>query len=368
MAQDLSQYGIAVLPLMNDTSRVKWESAIWTAMDEFPEYKIKGNDAQRVLGGFGALGNPSSFHHPVVRSLRRMVKRNVVPVLREYSLKVIGQTEHVNLESMFDRLCVRYEPFLRPPAEVWHRDIYDTEAYKLRPLPKSLPGDREDIVLGGWLNLDHREQTFVGLVGSHDEPISGIKGFAKFNDSEIVQFRFNDRLKEQGSQLYGDTLRTNSKGEIVVPPGHLILFLQRTIHSIKTGVQPNTPALRFFHGFRLTGENVPLFNHDEVVQWGGVPRIPSGQIPTMFSQNHYAAFVNASTSRWRDWGNMTFKEECLYERTSSGYTYKTPGSIDNINPIVNKTRSMPSLTEMHLMSEEFAYSVSDRAVVSPEPL
>lgn len=368
-AKDLSEFGVAVVPVMDASSRSWWEEAVWTAMDEFPEYKVKGKTAQRVLGGFGAFGNPSSYHHPVVRSLRSKIKRLAVkPVLKEYAEDVIGQTDDVNLESLFDRLCVRYEPFLRPGAELWHRDIYDAKEFKLRSLPRSLPDGRDDIIIGGWLNLDHREQHFVALVASHDEPFSGAKGFAKFSEAEIARFRFNERLQGQASRFFGNTLRTNTNGEIIVPPGHLILFVQRIIHSVKSGQQPDTPALRFFHGFRLTGEEIPLIPHNDVIENGGVPRIPSGQIPPMFSKNHYAAFAKATGARWREWGANTFKDVCLFERSSSGYVYKTPGSKNNRNVFANKNRAMPSLSEMGLMSEEFAYSDADKAIVSPQPL
>ena len=53
------------------------EDNIFKMLDEMPEYKIQGREVQRVLGGFGALGNPSSFHHPIVQDLRNDLKKNV---------------------------------------------------------------------------------------------------------------------------------------------------------------------------------------------------------------------------------------------------------------------------------------------------
>lgn len=368
-ADDLNRYGVVVLPVMNEAERSWWEESMWQAMDQFPEYKVKGKATQRVLGGFGALGNPASFHHPMVRRLRGKIKRLAVgPVLKDYAENVLGDGNSVKLESLFDRLCVRYEPFLRPAAETWHRDIYDAKQYNLRPLPKSLPDGREDIILGGWLNLDHREQHFVALLGSHDEPISGTQGFARFNEAEIAQFGFNERLHEQSSMSYGSTLRTNAGGEIIVPAGHLVLFVQHIIHAVKSGEQPKTPALRLFHGFRLTGEDIPLIPHDEVIEKGGVPRIPSGQLPPMFSKNHYAAFAKATGGRWREWGATTFKDECLFERSTRGYVYKTPGSKNNRDVFVNKNRTMPSLQEMGLMTEDFMYADADRDIMRPQSL
>jgi hypothetical protein len=368
-ANDLSKYGVAVVRAMDKESREQCENSVWNAMDEFPEFKLKGKDVQRVLGGFGALGNPSSFHHPVVRDLRKDIKHRLVqPMLHEYAKHTTGQTEGVYVEMLFDRLCVRDERNKRPSPEAWHRDVYEAEEYKLRPLPNSLPGGHKDIIFGGWINVDHREQQFVGLVGSHKLTFTGVKGFSTFNKVEITDLGFEDRLKAQAMQSYGNTLRTNIKGEIVVPPGHIILFNQGIIHSIKSGPQPNTPALRIFHGFRLTGDKSPLFDIDDVIEHGGVPRIPSGQLPPMYSKNHYSAFVSTTSSRWREWGHNTFQENCLFERNSSGYAYKTPGSKNNANALCNKARSMPSLTEMQLMSDMYVYSASDKAIMSPEAL
>lgn len=64
-AKALHKYGVVVVPVYTtDTERKKWEDRFWQALDEMPEYKVRGKTAQRVLGGFGAFGNPSSFHHP----------------------------------------------------------------------------------------------------------------------------------------------------------------------------------------------------------------------------------------------------------------------------------------------------------------
>lgn len=53
-AKDLHEFGVTVVPVLDDESRKSWEALLFQAMDEFPEYKVKGREAQRVLGGFGA--------------------------------------------------------------------------------------------------------------------------------------------------------------------------------------------------------------------------------------------------------------------------------------------------------------------------
>ena len=371
LGRDLGEHGVAVMPITDETARERWETQFWTAMDEFPEFIVKGQNVQRVLGGFGALGNPASFHHPTMRKFRHELKSMVHPVMCAYAQQRFpgeeAKSETVHLEAMFDRLCVRAEEFHRPTAEAWHRDIYDGSKYGLRELPQTLPNGEADLLFGGWSNLDHRKQRFVGLVGTQDDTVDAAGGFSTFSKERIKEFGFNERLAQQAGKTYGTSIQCDENGEILVPPGHAILFRQRLVHSVKSGPQPNTPALRVFHGFRLTCEKVPLFDLKCVVANNAVPRIPSGQIPPMYSQNHYAAFSNASETRWRTWGALTFRPECLYRRTTpAGTHYCTPGSRDNLNPDANRGRYMPSLAEMGL--PVYTYTAEDVEVLSPQPL
>lgn len=367
MESDLLHLGVVVLPVLDPGSRRFWEAIMWKALDEMPEYKAKGKQVQRVLGGFGALGNPSSFHHPTIRQLRKKIKRLAVkPVLKEYVKLRFGEREDVNLEALFDRVCIRSENFGRPGAEDWHRDVYAGRKYGLRDLPTSLPGGEEDVMIGGWTNLSDSAQRFVGLVGSHTDE-GNERGFSTFSKEQIKKFGFASRMAAQEGRRYGSTIVCDEAGEVIVPPGHSVLFLQRLIHAVKSGPQPQQPSLRLFHGFRLTTETVPLFDLEGVVANGGVPRIPSGQIPPMYSSNHYAFF--SSTDKYRSWGGSTFKSACLFERTTpSGAVYHTPGSKDNVNAAANTGRYMPSLRQMGLWDESFLYSKEELDSLYPQPL
>jgi hypothetical protein len=368
---DLAQYGVAVVRAFDDVGRRHWNERLFRAMDDFPEYRLRGPTVQRVLGGFGALGNPSSFHHPEVRVFRRMRKKLLLrPVMAAFARQTFGEgrCDEVRMESLFDRLCVRCEDFHRPVAEAWHRDIYGAAAYKLRPLPHTLPGGAADLLFGGWTNLDHREQRFVGLLSTHREAVTrGQSGFAEFSKADVQKFRFNERLLQQADRRFGHTLHTDAKGHVRVPPGHAILFQQELVHSVVSGPQPETPALRVFHGVRLTTETVPLFDVAAAIDNGGVPRIPSGQIPPMFSSNHYQFF--ASHERYRRWGEQTFRRECLFERrTRTNAVYYTPGSRGDRNRAANAGRYMPSLSEMGLWDERFAYSDAEVRAMHPQRL
>ena len=395
-ARDLHELGVTVVPVMDDSSRKHWERELFKAMDEFPEFKVKGREVQRVLGGFGALGNPSSFHHFVVRQFRRKMKRLFAhPLLREFvKLRFPEHYASIRLEALFDRLCVRKQSFREPTAEQWHRDIYSSEKYNLRLLPSTLPTDTtrsdgggaslpslyrllettQDMIFGGWVNMDHRTQHFVCLPGTQDSSIGSGDGFSTFSAADVKKYRFNEQLAAQANQRIGHSLVCNEDGNVVVPPGHALLFFQRLIHSVKGGPQPETASLRVFHGFRLTCERTSLFDIREVVDNGGVPRIPSGQMPPMYSANHYAFFNDPSNPYWREWGHTHFRPECLFQRKRSdaggggGSYYYTPGSKDDRNKASNKGRYMPSLSEMGLWNESFRYSADEERALLPQPL
>lgn len=368
-AENLKKAGVVCVPVFKDEStRRKWASKVWDAMDDFPEYIQRGRRVQRVLGGFGALGNPSSFHHPTVRALRRKIKKHfAVPLFREYAR--VCHIEGARLESLFDRLCMRCKDFGAVGAESWHRDIYDGPKYGLPPLPSSLPNNRRDEVFGGWVNMSDEDQKFVCLLESHKGEAARLAqerggGFASLSKQEMQDQRVEERLFAQRDRRLG-SVRTDSDGKVVVPPGHAVVFFQRLLHAVHGGAQPDEPQLRCFMGYRLTTLDAPLFasSHAATLDNFAVPRIPSGQVPPMYSQNHYAQF-SKSDSRFRTWAKRTFRDECLYHRNG----YFTPGSKDNRNVSANKERYMPSLAEMGMGGAFPPYSEQDRNVLCPELL
>jgi hypothetical protein len=128
-------------------------------------------------------------------------------------------------------------------AESFHRD---------------LPGMDEDvgvdeICVGGFQNCDDADQKFCGIKGSHlDEPPAGT-GFAKIDKEG--QKHYAKLLAAQAYQY-----DTDSKGKIIVPPGHLILFVNAMrvgptrgglVHAVNATKVPYT-SVKIFFGFRLT--------------------------------------------------------------------------------------------------------------------
>ena len=343
---DLLRYGVAVVPVFDAERRRQWEARLWAAMDTFPEYKAKGRMVQRVVGGFGALSNPSNFHAEAVRELRATLKyETAMPLFRAHP-----EAATMRLEMFFDRLCVRARAFKAVTAEKWHRDIYKD----IDSLPES------DCLFGGWVNLSPSVQTLVGLLGTHED-VAHDTGFATLTDDEIKAQRCNERLTEQADRSFGTTLHTNAKGYVLVPPGHQILFYQRLLHAVAGGVQPVEPQLRLFTGYRLTTQTASLFDHRDTLANFAVPRLPSGQVPAMFSSLHFQYFAKRDHP-FHTWARDTFHEACLFQR---GH-YCTPGSRDDREPECNKTRSMPSLVAMGMGMAP--YTDADRLVLTPEAL
>lgn len=375
MAHHLHTHGAIVVPVSPQAVQAQ---EVWQAMDTFPEYRSdqKGPGVQRVLGGFGALGNPSSFHHPSIRRLRRLYKTEMaMPIMRQYAKLQFGkEAKNIRLEALFDRLCVRCEEFGQPVPEGWHRDIYDGEKYNIRKLPASLPNGEADMIFGGWTNLSSQDQYFVGLLGSHDTAEARKAqqqggGFAALSDTQIKAQRVDERLRAQRGNTYG-SCSCNQFGHVTIPPGHALIFFQRLLHSVKGGTQPTEPSLRLFHGYRLTTETVSLMAEQErIISEGGVPRIPSGQVPPMYSANHYAWFNKedpVSIRKYRNWAERTFVPQCLFKRTTkSGRVYYTPTGPGDSKSFENRNRCMASLNTLGLMSDEYKYTKADLQTLLP---
>lgn len=385
-AEGLHQDGVVVIPVFDGARLARLNNDVFAAIDEFPEYKVTGRDKQRVLGGFGAYGNPSSFHHITIRRLRKMIHHHMMGIFQQYgrlmSREGMSQAKitEMRYEMLLDRLCVRAKAFGKPTAEAWHRDVYDHANYGLRELPIFNEATNEmDPMFGGWINLNPpggHTQHFVGIVGSHNTPAAYAAqreggGFAALTKEAIRAQDVNGQLKAQANQRTR-TFRTDANGKIIVPPGHAVIFFQRVLHSVQSGPQPDEPSLRLFLGQRLTFERVPLFQElDEWITNGAVPRIPSGQRPPMFSGQHFI-FFNKPDGTWRTWGDRVFKRAVLFKRFMThdkSVAYYTPGSPDNKNEAANRGRYMDSLRAYGLWDADlFTYSAVDRRVLRPERL
>jgi len=258
---ELTTHGFHVFPPFPDYGNTL--ESFHGTMDDFSEFLPLSLYAPRVLGGFSALGNPSSFHNNYVRYLRRHILDHLLPAFRE--LGKITNTSHVVQD--FDRMLFR-PAMVKPTSELWHRDI---PRYK-----------RAAVHYGGWINLGDHDQGFRCIPGSHLTNKSQLfsPGFHLFQKNTDKR-----KLKDQLTKL-----QTMSK-LVVVPPGHILLFDSTILHTVEAKATPHA-QYRLFLSFRLQTSNDDSDVQMSAISSQGVPLLPSGQTPPMYARLH---LVN-----WRD--------------------------------------------------------------------
>ena len=222
------------------------------------------------LGGFGAMGTPSSFHHPEIRKARYSAYQQLVEL---FHMVHPGK----NLQMLFDRFSQR-RTGTSLTAESWHRDV--------GPFPHG------DVVYGGWVNLD--------VAGSAPQSFSCIPGDVIQDDDSCKSgfTRFDPKNKEL-------MLALRSKRRVyTVPPSHAIIFNQTIAHEILKALCTHD-SYRLYIGWRITPDHVPFYDrlHDafvkakrkrasvplplaEIIQRQACPPLPSGQMPPMYAQLH----------------------------------------------------------------------------------
>lgn len=271
----LTDDGVLVIPVLGaDVLRIRRE--LRSAMASFPEFQTGAK--RLVLGSFGALGNPSSFHHPSVRKCRLRCFLEALGVFRQY-LQRSARGKQKKLELLWDRLCIRKKGD-KMSGETTHRDIAQ---YKLR----------SDEIFGGWLNLDCRPQFFHCVARSHRELTSdGRHGFCR---------------EERG---------TKKMCRIEIAPGSLVIFYQEILHEVPRETLAED-SLRLFVGWRLTESEQSLQDLASQSDPGipdtaalldtqGVPLLPSGQWPPMYAKSHLLFWKTGLLS----WSDRNVRDSC----------------------------------------------------------
>lgn len=209
-------------------------------------------------------------------------------------------------------------------------------------------GDRDE-VFGGWINLDTKNQYFSCIAGSHlniiqKEIESGFDtlagNYAKYlddNENHLAEFedlpikemetvlstsgkreKLVEKAKEQimtNKSKFAEALVKNRlkqvsklKVKITVPPGHVVIFPQYILHEVVASPVKHN-MLRLFTGWRLTSKKESLYDTlhkyksskypslKTIMDKQGVPPIPGGMIPPMYSRNHASNFLGIPTFR-----------------------------------------------------------------------
>lgn len=282
LGEELLKHGVVVLPVMDNAELAYRQQQFKDELLNFREYKNPTLSNIYVYGGFGALGNPSSFHNPFVRELRlRMMKEaRILFAQLEHSAG-----SHRQLEQLFDRMAIRRKG-TSTTGESWHRDVTPN-------LPQG------DDIFGGWINLDlNRIQYFSCVPGTHMDHCSK-SGFATIDSSEMDKYQKTKKI-------------------IAVPPGHWIIFYQHIVHEVLPR-KAEIDSYRVYLGFHLTANGLPLYNYKDIIQKQGVPLLPGGGSAALYAKMN----INFHQKQLIAWSPI-FKDVCLEikKNKKTGETYQ----------------------------------------------
>ena len=315
--QELLTHGVTVYNIYDNPAQCLADrTALLAAVDLSPEFKKYNH-----LGGFGAMGHPSSYHNIPARDRRNRYHVKGVQFFSSY-IKLLDEPASWNLEQLPDRTSIRY-PGTKTGAEQWHRD--------------SSPA--EGIVFGGWVNYDDKNQYFSCVIGTHGK--AGPKGFAKLSKEE------------------SDAMGVR-KTRITVPPECAIIFDQTIVHEIDP-VKCYALSVRQYVGWRVSKDIKPMFTGkvrgkkhkaydlDKILNDQGCPALPSWQQSPLFSANHNSCLARKITSPW---AVKHLIPQLLTRTVGDDPEYLMP------------ERFLPSLRELGL-SMYRAYTTSEKAIFTP---
>jgi hypothetical protein len=240
IAQELKTNGVSVYPIP-DGLLAKFDRKKYLL--EQKEYISIDDNTEFIISNFGAHGNPSSQHHPLVRDFRMEIFRFL-----KQSLESDTEFSGKYLQCLPDRFSQR---FRKPSKEAWHKDVsIDYENFT------------NSKILGGWANLDETDQFFSCIIGSHLEPAPG-EGFAA--------------LSKDNKKLY-----KSRKTLVRIPPGHAISFDEKVTHEI-ADVKLVGVSRRLYMKYHISSDSRSAFDVDiihraiqtqglfQMNQWNSMP-------------------------------------------------------------------------------------------------
>ena len=255
----LNEQGYIVIKLpwmtMNKIEQIQLDFD--NTLKEFREFKEGANDY--IMGGFAALGNPSSFHNQLVRRLRMNAMADLIPLFKEYISRLDDSTSW-KLEQNIDRMMYRLKG-RTPSAESFHRD-------------EAVNAEDNDKIFGGWINLDKTDQYFSCVPRTHTE-VQGHAGFAPIKDKEDIE-KYKKMTKK-----------------IKIPPGSIMIFYENLVHEV-LGNKAKQTMYRLFTGWRITQSNESLIGNDklkELLTSNSIIPLKSGQQPPMYAKLHWTNWL-----------------------------------------------------------------------------
>lgn len=197
-----------------------------------------------VLGGFGALGNPSSFHHPLKRRLMNDIYDFIKPKFQELFQFFEDHTEYKYLSMIPDRFCIRRND-QEVSAETWHKD---------QSLTKEMAGNT--IIFGGWINLDTSITQRFSC--AENELIMPKDSTAYYENNASKGYT------PQQSEALNQKRKT-----IEIPPGHILLFNELLTHEViksksKSKYDPTKTSYRCFTKWIVRTTSDPYWSRERL--------------------------------------------------------------------------------------------------------
>jgi hypothetical protein len=270
---NLFQDGVSIVPLLSQEKTRHYRQQFQNI--QFPEF-IQ-HDGSYVMGGFGAYGNPASFHNPIVRELRMETTPHMTEFFKRQFQGAFPE-ETFYIERLFDRMCVR-KTGTTIPKETWHRDLNPMTMVLVDKKEKLYTPRSNEHIFGGWINLDDTPQYFSCALSTHTDPIVLKKG-----------------RSESGFTAQEKASHDIKPTKVPVPPGHAVVFYQRILHQVAPH-RYKQDSFRQFQLFRIVCSSIvpePLFPRETIHKWihdQATPLLPSGQHPPMFSSNHSSIYL-----------------------------------------------------------------------------
>lgn len=254
-ADQLEKDGYVVLP-NNVFTEPKYKKRLMAEASKFQEFSQTfrdniraGQRQQYVMGGFVALGNPSSFHNPIVRKFRQWAMSLVVGGVLKDLIASTGKP--YNIEQFIGRMMIRVKN-QNPTVEGWHRD-------------ESTIACDDDRFFGGWINLDDKDQKFSCSPRTHMKTTTSHNVFAPIDKDSTEAAR-----------------HTKNKMCVTIPPGHILIFYENIVHQVLQNKTKSTLA-RLHLGWRLTISSGMRESVRDTIKYQGIAQIKSGQWPPMYA-------------------------------------------------------------------------------------
>lgn len=310
--ESLRNDGFCVVRVYDEQMAQQMRDRLYEAVHSMPEFlpNLPAN-TKFVGGGFGAFGNPASFHHPVIRQIRADAHKVAKRLFQNYYTSYLSDNltdkndgNQSNMEQLVDRLRI-----LRTQAEItaelWHRDQ--------TPMDKNAAVNEGDLIFGGWISFDNI-QRFSAIRGSHR--IDGIKPCSK---------GFAPLTKEEGAKytkMKMEALEAGRSWYIEIPPGCMLIFQQEMIHEVVGGKHQGLEQYRLFTGWRLTSSTQSFIqNPREFFEEQGVTNIKSDQTPDMYPTRPWST---SPTTRKNlvEWSKGVFQPYLMEYRQIQSGQYK----------------------------------------------